>query len=576
MITEKDESQVSERDEVINTEIKPEAEEAENVEAEMSDAAETAEETVETESIENSEAAEQSEAIENSETAEITEANGEGAETPVKHKAARPRRLRIRGPIYHSIHRFHHLSRHQKKKHLRVGFVLLVLMIILTGFVIYKDYQERPGILERSTLKATERGTDSLTIQWQGTRNTDSYAVFYKPADAPDSAWNKLVIDNEKGSRDSVVLEELEEGTKYSVVVRADNDERTGFGTDPKNFATRKSQKITGKKKYMKLSCSSAFNLDLKAETAMKYKSSDEEVVKVDKNGKVTLKGGGKAKIKVTAEETKDYTGADYEVKIEVIETSPVRAGGASAHIIYSLSPDNCEPVKYIAGSGGAVIPQAFGFTGDKYIVAYGMSGSQRIITFDKDGTGKSVSVPSIALGHPNGFCYADSNKTCYCVKGWSGRAVTYKPETGEYGVVNFPNGASGIGYDRKEDLIYTCSRTLMAAYSIGENGYHLEHSCGVVKHSGHTYTQDCGGHAGIMMRCLSGSSKHGTNYVDLYDMLHGQYLGTIACDLSEVESATVDEDGYMLLLSNTSSSTDVIWKTPVNIEDIGAGLSAE
>jgi hypothetical protein len=56
--------------------------------------------------------------------------------------------------------------------------------------------------------------------------------------------------------------------------------------------------------------------------------------------------------------------------------------------------------------------------------------------------------------------------------------------------------------------------------------------------------------------------------------MKHGEYLGTIACDLSEVESATVDDDGYMLLLSNYSSSTDIIWKTPINIEDIGAGLA--
>ena len=489
------------------------------------------------------------------------------------HKTARPRRLKIRGPIYHSIHRFHHLSRHQKRKRLRIGLLLLVLMTILTGYVIYKDYQERPGILERSSLKAAERGADSLTLEWNGTRNTDTYAVFYKPADAKDADWTKMVVDNEKGGRDSALIEGLEEGTKYAVVVRADNEERKGFSTEPKYFSTRKSQKITGKKHYMKLSCSESFSLDVSADTALSYKSSDKDVVKVDKNGKVTIKGGGTAKITVTAAETKEYLGDKFKTEIEVIDSYRTGAGGASAHIIYNLSPDNCETVKYITGAGSAVVPQAFGYTGEQYIVAYGMSGSQRIVTFDKEGEGKSVSVPDIALGHPNGFCYANSNKTCYCVKGWSGRAVTYKPETGEYGVVVFPNGASGIGYDRKLDLIYTCSRTAMIAYSIGDDGYHLEHRCGVVSHSGKTYTQDCGGHAGIMMRCLSGSSKHGTNYVDLYDMIHGEYLGTIACELSEVESATVDDDGFMLLLANNSSGTDIIWKTPINIEDIGAGL---
>ncbi len=296
-------------------------------------------------------------------------------------------------------------------------------------------------------------------------------------------------------------------------------------------------------------------------------------LVKVNKNGKAVIKGSGTAKITVTAKESKEYLGDVLETEVEVISTSPVSAGGASAHIIYSLGEDDCEAVKYITGAGSVDIPQSFGYTGDQYIVAYGMHDAQRIITFDKDGDGKSVSVPSVTLGHPNGFCYDNSNKTCYCVRGWSGRAVTYKPETGEYGVVTFPAGASGIGYDRKKDLIYTCSRTLMAAYSIGEDGITTEHRCGVVKHSGQTYTQDCGGHAGIMMRVLSGSNRHGTNYVDLYDMIHGQYLGSIACELSEVESATVDDDGYMLLLSNYTSSTDIIWKTPINIEDIGDGL---
>ena len=491
----------------------------------------------------------------------------------LKHKAARPSGHNRKGIRYHGIRRFRHLSRHEQRRQVRIGFVMLIIMLFLTIGFIYKDYHERPGILERSSLKATEVGTDSMTIEWKGTRNTDSYTVYYKAEDDPAIEWNKVTIENKKGSKDSITLEDLEEGTRYGVIVRADNEERTGFSTKEKIFSTRRHQKIKGKDHFTKLTCSEDFNLGFKAETPLSYKSDDESVVKVNKKGKVTIKGRGTAKITVTAAATKEFIGDETETEIEVISTTPVNAGGASAHIIYNIGPGNCEKVRYISGSGGAVTPQAFGYTGEEYIVAYGMSGSQRIISFDKDGDGKSVSVPAIALGHPNGFCYADSNKTCYCVKGWSGRAVTYKPETGEYGTVTFPYGASGIGYDREKDYIYTCSRTAMIAYSIGDDGYSIEHRCGVVRHSGKTFTQDCGGHAGIMMRCLSGSAKHGTNYVDLYDMIHGQYLGSIACDLSEVESATVDEDGYMLILSNTSDSTDIIWKTPINIGDIGAGL---
>lgn len=488
-------------------------------------------------------------------------------------KTARPRKLKIRGPIYQRIHRFRRLPHRQKRRQVRVGLVLLAFMILLTAAVIYKDYHERPGILERSTLKTTEAGTDTLTIEWKGTRNTDSYTVYYKAEGESPLGWRKVTVENQKGSKDSVTLKNLEEGTRYGIIVRADNDERTGFSTKEKFFSTRRNQQIEGKTHFTKLTCSKDFDLGMKAETKLSYESDNEDVIKVDKKGKASIEGSGTAKITVTARETKEYLGASFETEVEVISTSPVNAGGAGAHIIYSLGEGDCEAVKYITGAGSVDIPQSFAYTGDQYIVAYGMHDAQRIITFDKDGDGKSVSVPSVALGHPNGFCYDSVNKTCYCVKGWSGRAVTYKPETGEYGVVTFPAGASGIGYDRKEDLIYTCSRTLMAAYRVGDDGITTEHRCGVVKHSGHTYTQDCGGHAGIMMRVLSGSNRHGTNYIDLYDMLHGQYLGTISCNLSEVESATVDDDGYMLLLSNYTSSTDIIWKTPINIEDIGEGL---
>ena len=451
---------------------------------------------------------------------------------------------------------------------------MLIIMLIITIAFIVKDYRERPGILERSSLRATEVGTDTMTIEWKGTRNTDTYTVYYKKADDEDPlSWRKETIENHKGAVDSLTIGDLEEGTRYGFIIRADNDERTGFSTKEKFFSTRSSQKIEGKTHFTKLTCSSAFDLGMKAKTKLSYQSDDPDVITIDKKGKAVIKGSGTATITVTAAETKEYLGDEFTTEVEVIGTSPVSAGGAAAHIIYSLGEGNCEAVKYVSGVGSVDIPQSFDYTGEQYIIAYGMHDSQRIITFDAEGDGKSVSVPQIKLGHPNGFCYARSIKTGFCVKGWSGRAVTYKPETGEYSTVTFPIGASGIGYDRQRDMIYTASRTAMAAYSIGDDGYTLENRCGVVSHSGHMYTQDCGGHAGIMMRVLSGSNRHGVNYVDLYDMIHGEYLGSIECGLSEVESATVDDDGYMLLLSNYTSDTDIIWRTPINIEDIGAGL---
>ena len=475
----------------------------------------------------------------------------------------------------------------------------LLVVAAITGFAVIRDYRSRPGILESESLRAVERGTDRLVLEWDAVRNTDTYVVLYKPAHASHAEWKKAELDAgraeaaadkaspagqvqdggdtaespDNSGRARVRIKNLEEGTTYVVIIRPDNDERTGISTGGRRFTTLMSQKISVRKKFDKLSCSKPFNLDARASTPLSYESSDESVLTVDKDsGEVTLKGAGTAKIKITARETKKYAAAGRTVKVRVIGAESTAAAGASMRAIYHVDETNCKVVKSITGSGSVTVPQALGYSGDKYYVAYGMSDSQRIITFDAEGDGKEVSVPDIALGHPNGFTYADSTGKCYCVKGWGGRCVTYDPSTGEYGVFNLPNGASGISYDRALNRFYTCTRTRMVAYS-GDGDWNVLNTVGVVKHGGTMYTQDCGGHAGIMFRCLSGPSKHGTNYIDLYDMVNGRYLGTIICELSEVESCIVDKDGYLEILSNDSGSTDYIWKTDLNIDDIGAGL---
>ena len=86
--------------------------------------------------------------------------------------------------------------------------------------------------------------------------------------------------------------------------------------------------------------------------------------------------------------------------------------------------------------------------------------------------------------------------------------------------------------------------------------------------------TQDIGGHGGIMLRCLSpNGNKHGINYIDLYDMRNGTYLGSFSCDLSEVESAIVNKDGFLEILANNTSGEDYIWRTDVNIETLAEGI---
>ena len=447
------------------------------------------------------------------------------------------RRRRRRPPDVHTWIRF-----------FSIALVLLFGTFTLTVITALNHYKLYPGAVERDSISSPGRGSDFIVVSWDETHSTDYYKVWVKERELvekdkakaeaeegqseegkaeetqilPDESWTEY-----ETAVPEITVNDLKEGTSYSFIVRADNEKKEGVATQPRSFKTKKVQKLKLSKKITKFTFSEPFKLNVSAETDLMYEVDDPDVAVVDpETNKIKITGEGDTEIKVTARSSTEYESASKTVELKVIDSTPVSAGGASPRIIYHLDSDNCEVVKRVSGAGGAVVPQGLAYTGDKYIISYGMGSPNRIVSFDVDGDGKSVSVPGVSLGHPNGFTYADENGRCYCVKGWSSKAVTYEPSSNSYGAVNLSYGCSGIGYDRKEKLLYTCSRTAMVAYDISD-GYSVKYRCGVVKHSGTVYTQDCGGHAGIMLRCLSGSSKHGTNYIDLYDMKNGRYLGT-------------------------------------------------
>lgn len=488
------------------------------------------------------------------------------------------------------------------KKHWWIRFycaamVLLVAVFTLTVTVAMKHYRFYPGPIERDSISSPGRGSDYIILSWDEARNTDVYKVWWK--ETPEGeAWaepgedpseNDEETPAEDGEKEAIVIDDswtgletdvpeitvegLKKDTSYSFIVRPDNANTEGVATEPRSFSTKKSQTIKVDQKITKFTFSEPFKLKVIAETDLMLESSDPGVAEIDPDtNEIKITGAGDAEITVTARSSAEFESVSKVVDLKVIDSTPVSAGGAAAHIIYHLDPDNCEVAKSITGDGGAVIPQGLGYSGDKYYVVYGMGNPNRIISFDVDGEGKSVSVPKVSMGHPNGLAFADENGRCYCAKGWTSKVYTYEPTSGSYGSVNLAYGCSGIGYDRKEKLLYTCSRTTMAAYDISD-GYSVKYRCGVVKHSGKLETQDCGGHAGIMFRCLSDSSKHGTNYIDLYDMKNGRYLGTLSCDLSEVESCIVDKDGFLEILANNTGKVDYIWKTDINVDTLGEGL---
>ena len=474
-------------------------------------------------------------------------------------------------------------------------YTAVVVMAVFTLAVVlaFGHYRLYPGRVERDSIISPDRSSDYIVLQWGETQNTDIYKVWCKERDTSKkkagtddgldengigAKSGKTVIDDSWRELETVGPEikvgDLKENTSYSFIVRADNENREGIPTGVRNFRTKKSQSIDIVKKVTKCTASKPFKLAAEAETDLIYESSDPEVAVVDpETDEIKVVGEGDAVIKVRAKATDEYDGAHDAVELKVLYSDPVDAGGASAYTIYHLDSENCEVIKEITGAGGATVPQGLAYTGDKYIVSYGMGSPDRVISFDVDGDGKEVSVPSISLGHPNGFTYSEESGLCYCAKGWTSRVFTYDPKTDEYGSVNLSYGASGIGYDRKEKLLYTCSRTAMAAYDVSA-GYEVKYTTGVVNHGSYLATQDCGGHAGIMLRCLSGSGDtHGINYIDLYHMTTGRYLGTITCDLSEVESCIVDKDGFLEIMANNTSDVDYIWKTDLNIETLGEGL---
>ena len=83
-------------------------------------------------------------------------------------------------------------------------------------------------------------------------------------------------------------------------------------------------QSITGvATTYNKKYGDKAFTLKAKAKTTVSYKSSNTKVATVDKNGKVTIKGVGTAKITITAAAKNNYKAATKTVTIKVAKAAP-------------------------------------------------------------------------------------------------------------------------------------------------------------------------------------------------------------------------------------------------------------
>ena len=106
--------------------------------------------------------------------------------------------------------------------------------------------------------------------------------------------------------------------------------------------------------------------------------------------------------------------------------------------------------------------------------------------------------------------------------------------------------------------------------YTYGSDGkFRLQAAFGRCSHSFWHSAQDCGAGGGFLFHAVSGANYRSVNYLDVYRISDRKYLGSINVTLGEVESAIVDNKGYVELLINHGGTTDYVWRTPLNIKDL-------
>ena len=158
--------------------------------------------------------------------------------------------------------------------------------------------------------------------------------------------------------------------------------------------------------------------------------------------------------------------------------------------------------------------------------------------------------------------------RLCYIFKGHQKKIYTWNPKTNKFGKSETPYNASGGAYDADTKMIYASSKPCMYTYS-SDGSFRLLSAFGRCSHSFQHSAQDCGAGGGFLFHAVSGSNYRKVNYLDVYRISDRKYLGSIKVKMGEVESAIVDNKGYVELLINNKSNKDYIWRTPLNIKDL-------
>jgi len=246
--------------------------------------------------------------------------------------------------------------------------------------------------------------------------------------------------------------------------------------------------------------------------------------------------------------------------------TNPTRGGGA--RYVDVLNGDNCSIHFGVNGYLGISTPQGLAFTGKKYYVLYGNYIGQRIVTYSATGERLDATKFKFAIGHPNGITWDPETGLCYIFKGHKTRMYTWNPKTNKFKKTRSPYVASGGAYDKSTKQLYASSKSQLYVYD-GDGSFRLqkifERCWPGISHS----AQDCGAGGGFLFHGISGKNYRTTNFLDVYRTEDGAYLGSLKVKLGEIESIVVGNDGYVQLLINVPGKTDVIFKTPLNVNEL-------
>ena len=256
---------------------------------------------------------------------------------------------------------------------------------------------------------------------------------------------------------------------------------------------------------------------------------------------------------------------------------------GGDCRVVYTFDESNCTK-KWSSGITGwqinssgtntAKIPQGFAYnsTDKEYAAVFALEGTAyAICTYDKNGN-KLVS-KKLGSGHRNGITWNKTTGKYYICESAQSKLITYDPSTGKTGSVSMPTTASGIAYDRKTDetiaTVKSPYKQGIIVYS-GDDKFTKKKCFSRCSHNISYYAQDCGAHYGFVFHCISNQKAHQTdNYIDVYRVEDGRYLGTIQTMMGEMESCVVNSSGYLELLCNRKGEPDYIWKTPLKVSDL-------